>query len=93
MPVTKAYEQVLRLAMERPFVFIEYQPRDNPMCQSNIASLFGCSPNQTLKLLEAVDTLEGDLHFNVEREPVHDAISGSKGKEYPAKIMVTVSVA
>jgi|GEM_PF-5956536 len=89
----KPYEDVLMLAVERPFLFIDYEPRDTPGFQSNIASLFKYSENQTAKLLAAVDTLAEDPHFKVEREVVEQATEGSKGKEYPKKILVTVSAA
>jgi len=91
--MSKPYEDVLMLAVERPFLFIDYEPRDTPGFRSNIASVVGCSDNQTDKLLEAVDTIADDPHFTVKREVAEEATEGSKGKEYPKKILVTVSAA
>ena len=84
---------VMALAVERKFAFDDWEPRGVPGFQSNIAEIFHCSENQTTKLLEAVDIVAEDPHFEVHREPIQPSISGSKGKSYPKKIRVTVSPA
>jgi len=86
-------EDVLMLAIERPFSFTDYEPRGIPGFTSDIAEVFHCSENQTDKLLEAVDAVADDHHFLVERVPITDSQSGSKGKTYPRKYKVTVSPA
>jgi len=84
---------VMQLAVERPFGFIDYEPRDVPGFTSDIAQVFKCSENQTESLLAAVDNVAEDQHFNVRRETVEESTSGTKGKQYPKKIRVTVSPA
>ena len=84
---------VMALAVERKFTFTDWEPRDVPGFQSNIAEVFQCSENQTTKLLEAVDIVAEDPHFEVQRDLVQPSTAGSKGKSYPKKIRVTVSPA
>lgn len=86
-------EDVLMLVIERPISFTDYEPRDVPGFTSDIAHVFGCSENQTKRLLDAVDTLADDHHFSVVRTPVGEVQAGSKGKVYPRKLNVTVSPA
>ena len=88
---------VMQLAMERrSFQFFDYEPRGEPGFESNIAEVFGCSSNQTNNLLDAVDIIDHVDHYNhydVSREPVAPATAGSKGKRYPQRIRVIVSLA
>lgn len=58
-------EDVLMLVVERPVSFTDFEPRGVPGFMSNIAHVFGCSENQTNRLLEAVDTLANDHHYRV----------------------------
>ena len=84
---------VMSLAVERTFGFIDYEPRDVPGFNSDIAQVFKCSENQTESLLAAVDTLAEDPHFNVRRVTIEESTTGTKGKQYPKKVRVTVSPA
>ena len=86
-------EDVWMDTLKQPFSFTDYEPRGIPGFTSDIAEVFHCSENQTDKLLEAVDAVADDHHFLVERVPITDSQSGSKGKTYPRKYKVTVSPA
>lgn len=90
---TTAYEDVSMLALERPFTFDDYEPRNVPGYTSNIASIFRCSENQTGKLLEAVDNLAAGHRHVVDRRPVEYAEPAAEGEERPRKYRVTVSSA
>jgi len=91
--MTNSYEDVLMIVVKRPIRFTDYDPRNVPGFTSNIASVVNCSDNQTANLLAAVDTLEDDSHFLVEKVVVEEGGEGSKGKQYPKKLLVTVSAA
>lgn len=86
-------EDVLMLVVERPISFTDFEPRGVPGFMSNIAHVFGCSENQTNRLLAAIDTLADDQHYFVDRVPAHDAVSGSEADTHPRKFRVTVSPA
>ncbi len=81
----------MRIAEKGSFSFTDYEPRDLPGYESNIAKLLGASPNQTENLLRAVDELEEDHHYivtrRVDRERTDDR------KVTPAIIRVTISAA
>lgn len=84
---------VMARALEGRFGFKDYEPRGVPGFQSDIAQVFKCSENQTAKLLEAVDIIADDQHFEVRREEIKPSTAGSKGKSYPKEIRVIVSAA
>lgn len=72
--------------------FIDYVPRGEPGYTSNIATVLGCSENQTKNLLNAVDVLRGDQHFLVEGyDDVHDT-EDSQGAP-PREVHVTITSA
>lgn len=86
-------EDVLMLVVERPVSFTDFEPRGVPGFMSNIAHVFGCSENQTNRLLEAVDTLADDHHYRVDRVSVPGARGSSDEETHPSKFQVTVSPA
>lgn len=81
------------LVERQMFTFTDFEPRDVPGFESDIAKVVGCSDNQTGRLLDLVDDLKDDPHYSVVPREVSGPTEGSHEKRYPQMIRVTVSQA
>lgn len=87
---------VLMQVVEGPVSFTDFEPRDVPGFKSDIADVFHCSENQTDNLLKAVDILEDDHHYRVDRVIVQESEPEPGNKcpsRHPREFKVTVSPA
>jgi len=93
MPANSLVPVVMMRAVEGPVTFSTFETTDTVAFPGNIADVFRCRQDQTKELLEAVEILEDDHHYIIERVPVREAKLATHGKTYPRQIDVTISPA
>ena len=71
--------------------FTDFEPRNQPGYESDIADVVGCSRNQTDSLLRAYDALQDDHHYSHKREVIRPR--RDEQEIYPAEIRVTLTPA
>ena len=73
--------------------FYDYEPRGQEGHVSNIAAVLGRNPSETHRLLQCVDELSRDPHYDVDLLPVEQPSQGSKGESFPKKFRVIIQPA
>jgi hypothetical protein len=95
MSLSDSVGTIQMAVIDRPLSYDDYEPRDVPGFESDIAVKLGKSPNQTGSLLEAVDYIEQNQanRYDINRKEIAPSTPASHGKNYPKRIRVTIAQA
>jgi hypothetical protein len=91
--MSNAMADVAMKVLEGPLIFTDYEPRNLPGYESNIAAVLGKGAHETRHLLAAVDSFVEDQHYVVYRKPIGVAAPDASGKPGVQQYKVTITAA